>query len=198
MRQTERELAPWAVSNRPFGRRCVGIFLALCAMATAGCRAQPPPRSWPDDQVTNYRRIEDGLATANAVTPAALPQLRAAGFKTIIDLRMPSERGLTEEAAAAERVGVRYVNVPVTPATLNAQKVYAVAEVLDQSANRPVLMHCSSGNRVGAIMELYREKIHGMAHETARAEARLIGLQIPEVIEAVERVERQMDGSGKD
>ncbi len=171
------------------------LVVGACIAIVISCRPQPPPETWAGDQVTKYRRIEDGLATANAVVPAALPQLRAAGFKTIIDLRTPNERGLAEEAAAAEGAGIRYVNIPVSPATLGAQQVHAVAEILGQSANRPVLIHCSSGNRVGAIMELYREQIQGMEHERARTESRQIGLQLPEVIEAVDRVERQMDAA---
>jgi protein tyrosine/serine phosphatase len=65
--------------------------------------------------------------------------------------------------------------------------------VLDRPVNRPVLMHCASGNRVGAVLELYREAIHGVDHDTARNEARAIGLRTPEMIEAVDRVAREME-----
>lgn len=169
----------------------VALVIAVVGVA-CGLRPAPPPASWVGDEVMNYQRLENGLATANVITVAALPKLLEAGFKTIIDLRAPKESGVAAEAAAAERIGLRYVNIPVTPVTLSPESVRKVAEVLDQSANRPVLVHCTTGNRVGAVMELYREAIHGVAHEAARNEARTIGLQAPEMIEAAERVRRQM------
>jgi uncharacterized protein (TIGR01244 family) len=172
----------------------VTILCGVMVVADVACGLRPAalPASWAGDEVMNYRRVEAGLATANLITVAAIPKLAEAGFKTIIDLRSPSESGVSEEAAAAQRNGLRYVNIPVTLSTLTGESVRKVADVLDQSANRPVLMHCASGNRVGAVMELYREDIHGMNHEAARNEARAIGLQAPEWIEAVGRVRHEM------
>lgn len=170
----------------------VALVIVFVGVA-CGLRPAAPPAAWVGDDVMNYHRIENGLATANTITVAALPKLLEAGFKTIIDLRSPTESGVAEEAAAAEHIGLRYVNIPVTLVTLSPESVRKVAEALDRSANRPVLVHCATGNRVGAVMELYREAIHGVAHEAARNEARAIGLQAPEMIEAVERVRHQME-----
>ncbi|MBP1687641.1 MAG: blh 4 [Deltaproteobacteria bacterium] len=162
----------------------------------AGCAARTkPPSTWPAAEAPNYRLLENGVATANVITPAAVPKLAAAGFKTIIDLRAPSERGVPEETAAAEHAGIRYLNLPVALATLNAAQVRQVAAALDDPANRPALLHCASGNRVGAVIALYREQIHGVSHEAALAEARASGLQAPEAIAAVERVRREMESA---
>jgi uncharacterized protein (TIGR01244 family) len=189
--------APPTVLRTPMLARLVRVAIQWGVIIVAGvaCGPRPAalPASWAGDEVMNYRRIEDGLATANAITVAAIPKLADAGFKAIIDLRSPTESGVAEEAAAAGRGGLRYVNIPVTQATLTVESVRKVADVLDQSANRPVLIHCASGNRVGAVIELYREGIHGVDHETARNEARAIGLQAPEMIKAVDRVRHQME-----
>ena len=87
------------------------------------------------------------------------------------------------------------MNIPVTAVTLTGERVRQIAEVLDQPASRPVLLHCASGNRVGAVMELYWEEIHGVDPETAHKEAQAIGLQAPAMIEAVERVRHEMESS---
>jgi uncharacterized protein (TIGR01244 family) len=187
-----------AVPARPESVAAHWGFAVALALIAVACSSRPValPMSWSGEEVTNYHRIEDGLATANAITVAAVPALAAAGFKTIIDLRAPSERGVAEEAVAAERAGLRYVNIPVTLPTLTGESVRKVADVIDQSASRPVLMHCASGNRVGAVMELYRETIHGVPHEAAHDEAHTIGLQAPEWIDAVDRVRLHM-GAGR-
>lgn len=176
-------------------RRWCGSAAVITVLMVACAAHRQLPASWAGGEVTNYRRLENGLATANAITLAAVPKLAAAGVRTIIDLRTPNESGLREEAAAAGQAGIRYVNIPVTPATLSAADIREVAGVLDRPENRPVLMHCSSGNRTGAVMELYREMIHGVDHDTARREAQTIGLQMPQVIEAVDRVQRQMEST---
>ncbi len=165
----------------------------VVAALVGGCAARAkPPSFWPADEAPNYQLRGNGLATANVITPSAVPKLAAAGFRTIVDLRTPNESGVREEAAAAERAGIRYVNVPTTPATLNGDQVRQVAGALDDPANRPVLLHCASGNRAGAVMALYREHVHGVSHEAALAEARSVGLRSPEAMAAVERVGREM------
>jgi uncharacterized protein (TIGR01244 family) len=173
-------------------RRRIGGAVLVAMLITACAMRAKPPSSWPADEAPNYRLRGDGLATANVITPSAVPKLAAAGFKTIIDLRAPSERGVPEEEAAAERADIRYLNIPVTPATLNAEQVRHVAAALDDPANRPVLLHCASGNRAGAVIALYREQVHGVSHEAALAEARAVGLRSPEAMAAVERVGHEM------
>ena len=50
-----------------------------------------------------------------------------------------------------EAQGLRYVSVPVTPETLSLADVEAVEKVLADAGARPVLLHCASSNRVGAV-----------------------------------------------
>lgn len=181
--------------DTPIARMPSGAISAviLVSVLAASCASRSRlPSSWVADEAANYHLIDDGLATANAITPAAVPKLASAGFKTIIDLRLPTEVGVAEESVAARGAGICYVSVPVTLGTLSGAQVRAVGAVLDEPANRPVLMHCSSGNRVGAVMALYREKIRGADNEAARNEARAVGLRLPEAIEAVERVRAEM------
>ncbi len=188
-----------AVESTTARREGYGTWLWLAGAAVAlaaGCSVHPrAPSSFSAAGVQNYHRLEDGIATANAITPSAIPNLAAAGFKTVIDLRAPSESGVAEEAAVAQQSDIKYVNIPVTLPTLSGEQVRAVARILDDHSNRPVLMHCSSGNRVGAVMELYREQIHGVDRATARKEAQTIGLTLPQAVEAVERVRREMTSS---
>jgi hypothetical protein len=65
--------------------------------------------------------------------------------------------------------------------------VKTVGSVLDDAQAAPVLLHCSSANRVGAVwMALQVQK--GKSREEAEKEARAIGLSSPAMLEAVGRI----------
>ncbi|HAL21314.1 MAG TPA: hypothetical protein DCP40_01060 [Stenotrophomonas sp.] len=90
----------------------------------------------------------------DALTAAQLQALAAQGVRTVIDLRQPEEDRGYHETAQAEALGLRYVRIPVAGAEgLDAANVRAVHQALQQSQG-PVLLHCASGNRAGAVLAL--------------------------------------------
>jgi uncharacterized protein (TIGR01244 family) len=103
-----------------------------------------------------------------------------AGYVAVIDLRGPEEdRGLDEKAMVAE-LGMSYMSLPIVG---NAAINYANAAELDRlltQVDGPVLLHCGSGNRVGALFAL-REKLHGASDEQAMATGRAAGLVNPQL-----------------
>ena len=53
------------------------------------------------------------------------------------------------------QLGLRYFNIPVSGAIdLTEDKARALGEVINNRDNHPVLMHCMSGNRVGALVAM--------------------------------------------
>lgn len=76
------------------------------------------------------------------------------GIKTIVNL-CPIEETPPNEMALVESLGMSYVNIPVRgPQDLNMSNATALASVLDDTARHPVLIHCRSANRVGALLTL--------------------------------------------
>jgi len=137
--------------------------------------------------IPNYRLLKPGLATAGQPTPEALRALKRQGFRTVINLRAESEPGVKEEEAIVKAEGLRYVSVPIAPASLSQSQVDAVAKALDDPAAGPILLHCGSANRVAGVwaaMEVQR----GKSYEEALAEARKIGLTSPAVEEALKKL----------
>lgn len=145
------------------------------------------PESVDQAAVPNYQVVKPGLATAGQPTPEALRQLKQQGFKTVVNLRAETEPGVKEEEQIVRELGLAYVSVPVTPASFSQSQVDAVARVLDDEKTGPVLLHCGSANRVGAVWAVLQAQ-RGKSYEEAEAEARRIGLQSPAMIEAVKRV----------
>jgi len=82
------------------------------------------------------------------------------GYAAVIDLRTETEnRGLDEEAVV-EGLGMEYVSMPIAnPAEINLENARRLDELL-KSYDAPVLIHCGSSNRVGALLAL-RASLNG-------------------------------------
>lgn len=136
--------------------------------------------------VPNYRVLRPGLAVAGKPTAQALAQLKAQGFRTVIDLRTEAE-GLAEEKTIVEGQGLRYVSVPMTAATFTLADALKVKSVLDDPAAGPVLLHCATSNRVGGVLAVLEAKA-GKPLEEAIEAGRAAGLKGDPMVQAVRRV----------
>lgn len=119
-------------------------------------------------ELPNRKDPLEGVTTAGQPNAAALAAVADAGYRAVIDLRGAQEdRGL-DEKATVEGLGMSYTALPVEGA---AGITYGNAAALDgllAELPRPVLIHCSSGNRVGALLAL-RAKSNGADNEAALA-----------------------------
>jgi uncharacterized protein (TIGR01244 family) len=105
-----------------------------------------------------------------------LADFAAAGVGTVIDLRTASEDRGYDEAQAIRALGLRYVHLPVAGADgLSAANARALKQALDASSGE-VLLHCASGNRVGALMALMANQEEGATPEQALALGKQAGL----------------------
>ncbi|MER2023534.1 MAG: sulfur transferase domain-containing protein [Stenotrophomonas sp.] len=115
------------------------------------------------------------LYTAGQPSAAELQQAAAAGITTVIDLRQPDEARGFDETAAAERLGLRYVRIPVAGAAgLTDANAQALRTALAQSQG-PVLLHCASGNRAGALLALLEAR-NGASVDEALTLGRAAGM----------------------
>lgn len=136
-----------------------------------------------------------GLALSNAQafgtlhmggqpTEADLAALAKAGTRRVISLRKAGELKDFDEKARAAELGLEYIELPfATPAELDDATYAKARELLCQSSETPSLLHCASGNRVGALWVAYRVLDQGLAWDAALAEAQAVGLKNPAYIE---------------
>ena len=109
--------------------------------------------------VPNRHEPLPGITTAGQPSAAALEAAADAGYKTVIDLRGPAEDRGFDERVAVQRLGMNYVSLPVDGA---AGVTYENAAELDRvlaELPKPVLLHCSSGNRAGALLALRADEV---------------------------------------
>jgi uncharacterized protein (TIGR01244 family) len=101
------------------------------------------------------------------------------GIKTVLNLREKDEMDW-DEAALVKSLGLEYVNIPFkAPATLTDDVFEATRKLLGDKEKRPLLVHCASANRVGAVWLAHRVLDDGKSYDEALKEAKTVGLKLP-------------------
>ena len=160
-------------------RNTTPLPLALVMLLLIGCQTDPATLTVepaPCGKVKNMHRVGD-LYLAGAPTPGDYPLLKDLGIMTVLNIRHDKETPDVDDAALVEAQGMTYVHLPWSGAAeLTDEKLDAMREVL-RDAERPILFHCGSANRVGAGYLAYRVLDEGVDVDTALAEAKTFGLR---------------------
>ncbi|MBU6954769.1 hypothetical protein [Hahella sp. HN01] len=115
----------------------------------------------------NLRRPQPELFTCGLPAPDDFPRIRAAGVKTVVSLCQPHETPLLN-AFPVDDQGLQLFNIPVAgPQDLTEANARALADILNEAENCPVLVHCMSSNRVGALLALKAFFVDGASVEEA-------------------------------
>jgi uncharacterized protein (TIGR01244 family) len=149
------------------GRRWLVATASLIVMITSAIA----------DDLAWQNRFEpvDGITTSGQPDENSLNALADSGYAAVIDLRTDGEdRGL-EEQVVVEGLGMDYVHLPIAGrGAINFENAERLDEILSQY-DKPVLVHCGSGNRAGALLAL-REEMNGAEAEDALAFGRSAGM----------------------
>jgi uncharacterized protein (TIGR01244 family) len=147
----------------------VAAALLSAASAVAALQETPPIR--------NFLRVNKDFCTGGQPRLEHLAKLKEEGVKAIINLRQPSEHRAEEERAEAERLGLRYFNIPVAYGEPKEEQVTEFLKLTDDAANRPAFIHCTAAIRAGAFWMIRRVLRDGWTIEEAEKEAEKIGLR---------------------
>lgn len=145
-----------------------------------------------DIKAAGHVRPVDGLTSAGQPDEQALKVFADSGYAAVIDLRGAAESRGIDEATVVEGLGMSYVSFPISGADAinfdNAAKLKALIAAQDG----PVLVHCGSGNRVGALLALSKA-LDGADDEQAVAAGREGGLTGLEPVVRDRLAERSQD-----
>jgi len=144
------------------------------SLAASAADMQVPFGSELQNLIKNYNRATPTLATSGTISTGGIKELAEKGFSTIIDLRTENE-GTAEEKNNVESAGMSYINIPVTGAGINHKQLAVFTKAIE-SAQAPILVHCASGNRVGALWTTYRLS-KGISSKIAFEEGRTAGMK---------------------
>ena len=95
----------------------------------------------------------NGITTAGQPDEAGFKVFAEKGYVAVIDLRTEGEdRGL-DEPSVVEALGMDYINLPIARDGITFANAKALEDAI-VSYDQPVLVHCGSANRVGALFAL--------------------------------------------
>lgn len=101
----------------------------------------------------NACRLDGDIVSAGQPTRSELDAASSQGVRTVVNLRPDGEFSEFDEASAVSDTGMRYVHIPVAgPDDINADSAGRLDQALSGSGAPPALVHCASGNRVGALV----------------------------------------------
>ncbi len=143
----------------------LALVLGGLALVLAATGPEVPPE-WAE-LVPNARVPREGVLSGGQPSPEQLEAIQEAGFRTVINLRAPGEPHTAEEPELVDRLGLDYLSIPVRGAAgMTEENARALAKALEESEG-PVLLHCSSGNRIGGLFALMAFYVDGKGVEEA-------------------------------
>lgn len=152
------------------------IFAVFTLLASFSAAQQLDSTAIENAEILNLRTPEANVFASGQPTQEQLQLLASSGVKHIINLRPSSEQDW-DEGAYVKSLGMEYHNIPVAGAdgvsSANAQQLN---DLLGSLNGQPLLVHCASSNRVGALRALTAGETNGAALESAIATGKSWGL----------------------
>jgi uncharacterized protein (TIGR01244 family) len=169
-------------------KRTIATATTATLTTLLGSSCVTSPSSTVVPEVANAVSPAAGVVAAGRLTLEDIARLQRAGIRHVIDLTAEAETPEFDEESAVRSVGIGYSNLPLTGAEDLTQVNVAAFDRLLHEAQRPLLVHCASGNRVGAIAALRAAWIDGKSVEEAVAIGKAWGLKglEPQVRERIE------------
>ncbi len=127
--------------------------------------------------IINWRQVEPGLYSAGQPQSDEWAEIARNGIATVVNLRPDSEQPGLDERALATAQGLNYIALPIASAQdLTPANVSLFKSLLRQHKANGLLIHCGTGNRVGAMFALSRALDPGCSIDEAIDYGRKAGL----------------------
>ncbi|MET0102719.1 MAG: protein tyrosine phosphatase family protein [Sedimenticola sp.] len=120
------------------------------------------------EEITNYIRISDRLASSGQPEEHQFKDIAQAGYQVIINLAMPNSDNTTpEEGYIVTARKMQYVHIPVpfeAPTSTHIKDFISIMKAFDK---KKVWIHCVVNYRVSAFMFLYMRYVENKSREEA-------------------------------
>lgn len=156
------------------------FYIVLAVFAVAACGAEPTVNRIPLDvaDVPNIHHPTAQHFTSGQPAKNDLIKLKDQGVTAVINLLTDADMGNDDEANWAQELNLDYYRVPVAGgADLTRENVAELDRLIARTENQTTLIHCSSSNRVGAMMALRAAWHQGASTEEALTVGREYGLK---------------------
>jgi len=118
----------------------------------------------------------DDLLFGPEPSNTTLERLRDEGYRTVISVQPTSEQDWNEKQEV-DRLGMRLITIPMPKPVLSIseEQIDRFDEAME-SAPRPMLLHCSSGNRVAGLYAVWLATRKGVPAEEAVRSGKAAGM----------------------
>ncbi len=133
--------------------------------------------------VVNANQALPNVVTAGQPSEAHFRALKEAGLEVVLDIRDPMEPRSLDQPALMKELGFDYRNIVVTDGTLSDETLDQITQVMRDTADKQVLVHCHTGNRVGGSLIPYLMLDREFSEEAATNAALRMGLRGAHLLE---------------
>lgn len=129
------------------------------------------------EQVLDNAKFPDAnTVVTGKLSPEKITKIAEAGIEHIINLQPESELSF-DEKSAVEAAGIHYTHLPIAGAEdLKQINLLEFDKALRAHHGKKTLLHCGSGNRVGACIALRAGWLRGRKMDTAMQRGKEHGL----------------------
>ena len=125
----------------------------------------------------NPKEIATGVSIGGQPTAEDIEELKAKGYKTIVNVRTPQDDGyLAEEERLVENAGLGYAEIAISPSLIDDLATQRFSNALDAEGSAPVYVHCGSGGRAGLMVLLHLAIENGWTVQRALEEGQARGI----------------------
>jgi hypothetical protein len=140
-----------------------------------------PPRATPSFPVgiPRFSSALQNVAAGLRPDPEGWDWLRANRYRTALRIRQPGEDD-SSDREIAQRHGLQYVSIEVSPATLSRAVVDRFTRIVDDPNNRALFVYDKNGVLAGGLWYLYFRLAENHTDDEARVLAGRLGLHEPD------------------
>lgn len=163
------------------------LLIALGLIALAACNPAPVLDNdvLAQADIVNLLAPEPNIMSSGQPTEEQFQLLAEAGVKHVINLRTPEEMEF-DEGALVRSLDMEYHSIPVAVSSgITRQNAQALFDLLENLSGEPVVIHCASGQRVGALIALSAQQNQGLDADAAMQEGERWGLSSPRITPVV-------------
>lgn len=149
--------------------RTFAILLITIFSFAVIAQAQTSPSHFDGVKIDNFGQMDPNYYRGAQPRPDDYKSLANLGVKTIIDLRNdPTDY----EKSAAEAVGIKYVNIPMSGwKSPQDEDIARFLKLMDDPATGTVFVHCKAGiHRTGITGAIYRMEKDGWDYDKSYGE----------------------------
>lgn len=155
--------------RKNFFRAFLSAVLTIVSLSVAASAQTEAARDFSAVKIKNFGQMDERFYRGAQPKKGDYRQLADLGIKTVIDLRHdPTDY----EKAAAEAVGLKYVNIPMIAKAYPEQAhVDAFLKLVDDPETGAFFVHCAGGrHRTGIMGAVYRFNKYGWDFDQAYKE----------------------------